>query len=1320
MSVFFKRPLDLLGVMAENHIVGEYHPLTQEDAKVFVLECGTFYSDSVVVRNKSNGAVLVKDIDYSILYNVSEVTQITGRGAAVFIFMLNAGVTGVTVDYRAVGGRFSVLALVATELLKAYENVAKPPIVFNKIMNIPDEILPVPHTHELTDLGNIEDLVSAMTRVIESIYKKDLTDYRKVYSALYTRINNIISAYTATLNDIEAEVALIRSSSQYMPGDVIVGDFSQNPVSWFPEVDWVLMPETFLFAHSSTPGTDPVTIDIGVGTEVQARTTHMYRAVSKGGFRFASGRSSSAVNEGGTVTFTVSSPNAPVGTVVPYVITGVQATDIDVPLTGTVTLGAGSTAALVVTALADQVSEGNEVMRFTLSDYPSASSTVTINDTSRAATYETFVSSDALGDTRVTQINEGQDYYVHILTTNIAVGTVIPLTYGGTTDANDFDTARPTSVTVNSIGRMSFPLKVKADALTEALETLIINLLTPDSNSVIVSNTSYVNDTSKSQIYKLQFIRYDRNLITYWETSPDGAIVQSTRQVLVNDLLNVVTEMGEEGPNEPMLVGLFLVTENVPINESLQLSYGGTSSPDDMYGHQWDVVHSTKIRPINPQSDTVWYTPIWPYRPVQDDISEGDETFVVTALKQGLTVASSTLLIRDTSYAAGIKFSTNSLGSNNITEINEGQDFYLVVDTTPDMNGTTLSLTYEGTATQPADVTGAVNTIAVVNQRASLKLTAVADLNTEGDQTFRVVVGSDGSTIGSATITIKDTSVSATYTAIYTATASGTAALAQVNEGSTVYCVIRTTNVPDGTVLDLEHYVGARLATISNGDVVSTPAASVTIQNNIGSVPIVLKNDLTSEGDEAMTTTVKRGTATVATASTTVIDTSGTVSYKVSVVDLTTATPPLVNVVEGQSFRLCVEGLNLPANSTVYLSYTGGAGNVSNLPISLTLTPGQPVSFTTCKVNPVFNTTGYSLGIDLYTDAARTLKVASAVFNVPRNVRTIYYSTQANGGNTVTTVYEGQTIYLVHSYEMIFDGTSVYTRFIMGNTDVGYGDPTTRGYISNTLATTKSVTNGKAIWTIDSVIDNVNTGDLNLKALDVDANTLATLIVRDQDVPTIVTIREHLENLNLQTYFQTRLGRLPTAHEQVIFKIDRPIAIISRDVTKEAITLSSWSSSKAPIVEIGAEAMVYGAGGYGARYTPPGGSLLEFPQWGGAAVINLHPSVALIINNYGQLGGGGGGGGAGAGSGGGALGGGGGAPYGNGGYYADQASLSFGGTVPEKGPAHGKGGDWGMPGNNGNPELTDGTSIGGVAGNVSFGNVVVNTLLGGETRGHGY
>ena len=96
---------------------------------------------------------------------------------------------------------------------------------------------------------------------------------------------------------------------------------------------------------------------------------------------YAIGRSLSAVNEGSSVVFTLSTTNVANGTVLPYTISGISANDVTSgSLTGSFTVS-NNLATATITLSADQLTEGAETATLTLNNI-AASNFVVVNDTS--------------------------------------------------------------------------------------------------------------------------------------------------------------------------------------------------------------------------------------------------------------------------------------------------------------------------------------------------------------------------------------------------------------------------------------------------------------------------------------------------------------------------------------------------------------------------------------------------------------------------------------------------------------------------------------------------------------------------------------------------------------------------------------------------------------------------------------------------------------------------------------------------------------------------------------------------------------------------
>jgi hypothetical protein len=180
---------------------------------------------------------------------------------------------------------------------------------------------------------------------------------------------------------------------------------------------------------------------------------------------FSLSRSASSVDEGGSVTITLST-NAPNGSSVPYTITGITSADISgASLTGSFTVS-GGTASVVLNISNDYNTEDSEVLTFALNN-GSASIAVAINDTSLTPTYSLSRSTTA--------VTEGDSFTISLSTTNLPNGALVPYTITGV-DSSDINGASLTGNFTISGSSASLTIVSTWDYLSENQEVLTLTL----------------------------------------------------------------------------------------------------------------------------------------------------------------------------------------------------------------------------------------------------------------------------------------------------------------------------------------------------------------------------------------------------------------------------------------------------------------------------------------------------------------------------------------------------------------------------------------------------------------------------------------------------------------------------------------------------------------------------------------------------------------------------------------------------------------------------------------------------------------------------
>jgi len=186
------------------------------------------------------------------------------------------------------------------------------------------------------------------------------------------------------------------------------------------------------------------------------------------------------VTEGQSANFLIQGVGVTPGTSVPYQITGVSPTDIvGGKISGTLSLSSAGQATLSVPIAFDNLVEGDEVMTLGVAG---KTATVRIQDASnKVPTYAVSSVTSA--------VDEGSIASFTVSTTNVTAGSFVPYEITGVS-ADDLLLGELTGfVSIGATGVGTLQLEISADAITEGVETLVLNV-EGKSGSVIINDTS--------------------------------------------------------------------------------------------------------------------------------------------------------------------------------------------------------------------------------------------------------------------------------------------------------------------------------------------------------------------------------------------------------------------------------------------------------------------------------------------------------------------------------------------------------------------------------------------------------------------------------------------------------------------------------------------------------------------------------------------------------------------------------------------------------------------------------------------------------------
>ena len=167
------------------------------------------------------------------------------------------------------------------------------------------------------------------------------------------------------------------NSTSYNPATAFAPFFGY-PTTWYL---WPYVPA----GVANTSAALGQIIVLEAGNHVQAATTRIWERLPDGASppSYTLTASSSTVDEGSQVTFTLSTTGLAQGTQVAWNITGIQTTDISPNvMTGNFVLGSDGSATHTILLVADKSTEGTETLKFSLTYIADKFVNVTINDTS--------------------------------------------------------------------------------------------------------------------------------------------------------------------------------------------------------------------------------------------------------------------------------------------------------------------------------------------------------------------------------------------------------------------------------------------------------------------------------------------------------------------------------------------------------------------------------------------------------------------------------------------------------------------------------------------------------------------------------------------------------------------------------------------------------------------------------------------------------------------------------------------------------------------------------------------------------------------------
>lgn len=367
--------------------------------------------------------------------------------------------------------------------------------------------------------------------------------------------------------------------------------------------------------------------------------------------------------------------------------------------------------------------------------------------------------------------------------------------------------------------------------------------------------------------------------------------------------------------------------------------------------------------------------------------------------------------------------------SSQTTNVNEGSSASFSISTTNVVNGTTLYWTVANATTSDADFNAASGSFTISGNTGSFTVLPIADITTEGSETFRVTVRIN-SIYGTIVLTSDLITIADTSTATYSLTSNSY----NVNEGGS-FTITFATNQPNSFLYTIS---GVSSADIGNAALTGSISNGNQITYNVTA-------DSTTEGTETFVFSLNNGQAST---SITINDTSQTpATYSL------TSNKSSVN--EGDNFTITF--VTNQSGSFPYTISGVGTEDIGSASMSGSLSNGNQITYTATADNTTDSANPETFNIALNNG------LASVSVNIYDTSQTPYYTLT----RSTSSVNEGTGFYIDFSTNQ--PGTHPYTISGVSSADIGGASLT--GNISNGdrlsyTATADNTTEGNEVFNI--------------------------------------------------------------------------------------------------------------------------------------------------------------------------------------------------------------------------------------------------------------
>lgn len=225
-----KYPLDPTGLSPDNLVRDEPKTLGARKVRVFVMDNGAFYSNSMVIRDTASNRILVRGTDYYAAQLYELPTLRYGKEICGVVVITDQTCSpNIQVTAQMLGGEFSYSHDAIIQMVNALQ-LDNRPLAWENILDKPDAFPAAPHMHDVGDTFGWEYMVSALQRLRQTIEVGSAGGENKIYRYIDAVAEQLQLAIA--IADVGASYEEILTALGYKPldprGDAMTGPLRIN------------------------------------------------------------------------------------------------------------------------------------------------------------------------------------------------------------------------------------------------------------------------------------------------------------------------------------------------------------------------------------------------------------------------------------------------------------------------------------------------------------------------------------------------------------------------------------------------------------------------------------------------------------------------------------------------------------------------------------------------------------------------------------------------------------------------------------------------------------------------------------------------------------------------------------------------------------------------------------------------------------------------------------------------------------------------------------------------------------------------------------